>query len=211
MQIGIFSDVHGDLDGLLRVWSALDKAGLTEQTVLNGGDNVGYGPSPEACIAFMRDRPQIVCVRGNYDANVAVFPDREADFRAKWKRSRPEKYRAIREDSDAISKDARRWLCSLPKEARVAVGGRTILLTHYAPGAKMGIFPETPEPVLAVMAQAARADVVACGHTHVPFVRCVGGVMFVNPGAVGRGNGSASFAILDLPAGEPPSARLFRI
>jgi putative phosphoesterase len=212
LRIGVFSDVHGDLTALLRVWSALQSAGLTESGVLNAGDNVAYGDSPEECVRFMRERPQIVCVRGNYDKNVAAFPEREAEFREKWRRARPEKYAAIRDDSAMISEDSRQWLSHLPKEARLKVDGQVILVTHYAPGAKIGLTPETPTSELAALAKDANSDVVVCGHSHAAFVRRAGGVLFVNPGAVGRGFGVvASYAVLNVEEGRVPSAEIYSI
>ena len=76
MQVGVFSDVHGNWAALQAVWEALSRQGLTEGPVLNAGDNVGYGEDPEACAAFLRATPNIVCVQGNYDKNVAHFPEK---------------------------------------------------------------------------------------------------------------------------------------
>ena len=103
VQYGVFSDVHGNLSALEAVWSDFGAAGLTDQTIFNAGDVVGYGESPEACVRFLRARPTVVTVRGNYDKNVALFPEREAEYRKKWGKARPEKYDAIRRDSEAIS------------------------------------------------------------------------------------------------------------
>ncbi|MGO8671055.1 MAG: metallophosphoesterase family protein [Capsulimonadaceae bacterium] len=212
MQIGLFSDVHGDLKALQRVWRALEASGLTSSTVINAGDNVGYGDAPEECVAFMRDRPQIVCVLGNYDKNVAAFPEEKERFRRKWGATRPEKYRAICEDSHAISPASRDWLAALPRQARVAAVGRSILVTHYAPNAKIGLTPSTPADEFDRLAGDAGADVVVCGHTHIPFTRRAAGVLFVNPGAVGRGRlGEASYGVLTIHEGTEPSARVFAV
>lgn len=209
MRIAIFSDIHGNFPALTRVWSAIESEGLDSGLVLNAGDNVGYGDSPEECVRFLRSYPNIACVRGNYDKNVATFPEKEDEYRRRWKRKRPEKYEAIRTDSDAISAATRQWLRDLPKELRLNVDGATILLTHYSPVAKEGLTPWTPEERLTELARISRADVVVCGHTHMSFVRRAGGVLFVNPGSVGRTwRRSPSFAVLTVEAGAPPSAEL---
>lgn len=199
MRIALFSDIHGDLAALTRVWEAIEREGLDCLPVLNAGDNVGYGSCPEECVRFLRCRPNIVCVRGNYDKNVAAFPRREEDYRRRWKRQRPEKYDALRDASDAITEDTRTWLADLPKESRMIVGGWTILLTHYSPSSKEGLNPWTPDDELSAHAKIARADVVACGHTHMAFARRVDGTLFVNPGSVGRTwRRKATYAILTL-------------
>lgn len=209
MQYGVFSDIHGNHDALAVVWCALETAGLADRLVLNAGDNVGYGDAPEACVQFLRALPNIVTVRGNYDKNVAQFSEREAEFRKKWGRARPEKYEAIRRDSVAISEETRRWLLELPSEAELELDGVRVLMTHYAPGIKEGLGRWTSDARLRELAQNTTAQVVVCGHTHTPFVRDVGGVLWVNPGSLGRSwDGRARYAVLIVADGQPPSAVL---
>ena len=208
MKFGVFSDVHGNLAALRKVWGALNDLGLLDgRPVFNAGDSVGYGCEPEECIAFLRDNTNVVSVRGNYDRNVAEFPNRSQDYKRKWGRSRPEKYAAIKTDSDLISDDARGWLRALPKEERLDLNGHRVVLCHYSPGSKEGLGSWTSAFELEEIAKTAEADVVVCGHTHTPFARSAGGVLFVNPGTVGRSRWSKpSYAVLDLAPGEPPRA-----
>ena len=210
MQIAAFSDVHGNLSALTAVWRAIERDRLDIHPVFNAGDNVGYGDSPEQCVQFLRQRPNIVNVRGNYDKNVAVFPEREEDYRRRWRRKRPEKYEALRDDSAVISASTRAWLRDLPKELTLKLGcAASILLTHYAPGVKEGLGPWTPDERLVELAKSARTDIVICGHTHMAFVRRAGGVLFVNPGTVGRNwNRKPTYAVLTLEDGRPPAAEI---
>jgi putative phosphoesterase len=211
VQVGVFSDVHGNWEALQSVWAALTSQGLTGGPVLNAGDNVGYGDDPEACAAFLRATPGIVCVQGNYDRNVAHFPEKSDDFQKKWGKSRPPKFEAIRRDSEMISEQTRSWLRDLPKEQTVTFAGTRILLTHYSPGGKEGLGLWTSDARLEEVAGLTDAQVVVCGHTHIPFVRSAGGVMFVNPGTVGRGGyRRAAYAVLTLEPDAPPSAQLLR-
>ena len=209
MQYGVFSDIHGNLSSLEAVWRALEAAGLTNRPVFNAGDTVGYGDAPEACVRFLRARPTIVNVRGNYDKHVAVFPEREAEYRKKWGRSRPEKYEAIRRDSEAVSDETRQWLQDLPGEFETTLDGVPVLMTHYAPGSQEGLGRWTPDSRLAELAQITTAQVILCGHTHTPFVRAVGGVLWVNPGSLGRSwDGRFRYTVLTLEPGLLPSAQL---
>ncbi len=209
MQYGVFSDIHGHLGALQSVWRALEAAGLTDRPVFNAGDTVGYGDAPEACVRFLRARPAVVTVRGNYDKNVASFPEREAEYRKKWGRLRPDKFEAIRRDSGAISDETRQWLQDLPGEVETALNGVSVLMTHYAPGSKEGLGSWTSDARLAELAEMTSAQVVVCGHTHTPFVRAVGGVLWVNPGSLGRSwDGRFRYAVLTLAPGQPPSAQL---
>ena len=209
MQYGVFSDIHGNLTALGAVWPGLEAAGLTGRPVFNAGDVVGYGDAPEACVRFLRARPGIITVRGNYDKNVAAFPEREAEYRKKWGKSRPEKYEAIRRDSAAITGETRQWLADLPGEVELTLDGIAVLMTHYAPGSKEGLGSWTTDARLGELAKTTTAQVVVCGHTHTPFVRNIGGVLWVNPGSLGRSyDGRFRYAVLTLLPGQPPAAQL---
>ncbi len=212
MEVGVFSDIHGNARALRAVWEALAVRGLATGPVLNAGDNVGYGDGPEACVRFLRERAHIVCVQGNYDKNVAQFPEKQSEFHKKWSKNRPEKYAAIRRDSDAVSDGARAWLRDLPRERALILAGTKIVLTHYAPGVKEGLGPWTSDARLRELAGETDASVVVCGHTHTPFVRRVGGVLWVNPGTAGRGWGRrAAYAVLTLDPDAPPEAHLHQV
>ncbi len=209
MLYALFSDLHADLRALQIVWNAFGADGLTDRPVLNAGDTVGYGPDPEACVQFLRERPHIVSVKGNYDKNVALFPEREAEYRTKWAASRPDKFQTIQGSSAAISVDTRQWLRGLPAEVHLTLDGVPIIVTHYSPGSKQGLGTWTPDSFLAELAETTEAKVVVCGHTHTPFVRRVGGILWVNPGSLGRDFGGKSrYAVLTLEPGLPPSAQL---
>ncbi|MEO7720195.1 MAG: YfcE family phosphodiesterase [Capsulimonas sp.] len=199
MRIGVLSDIHGDLAALSRVWAQLERDGLSDGIVLNAGDNVGYGKSPEGCVRFLQERPNIVNVRGNYDKHVARFPERDAEFKKKWGRSRPEKYATLRDSSVGISETSRLWLAGLPDFEVVEVAGRQIFLTHYSPGSKEGLGAWTSKDRLAELAKNTEAQIVVCGHTHSAFARFGGTTLFVNPGTIGRNwNRRAQYAILTL-------------
>ncbi len=209
MQVGLISDIHGDLQALQRVWAEFARLGLTEGLVLNAGDTVGYGDNPQGCIDFLRARPNILTVQGNYDRNVARFPVREDEYRKKWGRTRPAKFEAIKRDSKTISPAARDWLLALPRECELSLGGITLLLTHYAPGVKEGLGRWTTPARLAWLAAQTSARVVVCGHTHSSFARTAGGVLFVNPGTVGRSlSRNPGYAILTLGSDTAPDALL---
>jgi len=212
MQYGVISDIHGNLKALEAIWHALTEAGLTGRPVLNAGDNVGYGAAPEACVQFLRAHANVHTVEGNYDKNVAGFPEKEAEYHKKWGKPRPEKFKALRRDSETISDDTREWLRALPKEETLTLDGVPILLTHYAPGEKKGLGRFTPDDELCRLAQKTDARVVVCGHTHSPFVREADRVLFVNPGTVGRSwFGGPCYAVLTLEPGQPPTAKLRQV
>lgn len=67
MRLGIFSDVHSNLEALQAVVAAYRELGIDRYICL--GDVVGYGASPNECCQIVRDLAQVV-VLGNHDAAV---------------------------------------------------------------------------------------------------------------------------------------------
>jgi predicted phosphodiesterase len=125
----------------------------------------------------------------------------------KWQKTkRPEKFLAFRWAYDHLSDESRLFLLGLPEERTLEVEGHPALLIHGSPASAVEpLTPKTPVPRLrSLVRQAAsryqvRFDLVACGHSHLPFARRVGGVWWVNPGSVGRpddGDPRASYAML---------------
>lgn len=87
-----------------------------------------------------------------------------------------------------LSADAMAFLRSLPTERRLDVDGVRVLVTHARPGNDMqGIHKDASVDELAAILDAASADFLIVGHTHVPFVRRLGdGRVVMNLGALLR-------------------------
>ncbi len=66
--IGVFADVHGNLEALDAVFADMAEAGVDATYCL--GDVVGYGADPGACLERVRGTGAL-CVTGNHDAAVA--------------------------------------------------------------------------------------------------------------------------------------------
>lgn len=67
MRIAVISDIHGNLEAFLAVLTDIDHSRIDQ--VLCLGDNVGYGPDPEAVIQLLRER-DIPCTMGNHELGV---------------------------------------------------------------------------------------------------------------------------------------------
>lgn len=63
-RIGIFSDIHGNLQALTAVLDEYDSLGIT--ALVCCGDIVGYGANPNECVELIRSRG-VRCVAGNHD------------------------------------------------------------------------------------------------------------------------------------------------
>jgi diadenosine tetraphosphatase ApaH/serine/threonine PP2A family protein phosphatase len=68
MRIGIFSDVHANLEALTAVREAYERDGVDRLVCL--GDTVGYGADPRGCSELVQEFAD-VAILGNHDAAVA--------------------------------------------------------------------------------------------------------------------------------------------
>jgi putative phosphoesterase len=194
MRILILSDLHGNIWALRAI---LEAAGRVD-AVLFAGDAVNYGPSPRGVLSWLR-RAGAVAVRGNHDHAASFGADPKASPRKArlaqalldWTRE------ALREEDLA-------YLRSLPLYAVWAGDdGVRFALIHGSlqdPLYDYRLDPEVGEEALLEAAETLRAEVVIFGHTHLPFVRAIGGKLFVNPGSAGQpldGDPRASFALYE--------------
>lgn len=200
MRVAFLTDVHGNLPALAAVLAHAREAGVDE--IWNGGDMVGYGAEPEACVQLLRETAAL-SIAGNYDHRVLLVPER----RVTWSRSKhPLKLRAFVYAWENLSPASRHWLAGLPGLVRREAAGTTVQVNHASPVSdREHLGPDTPPSRWQVLAALANADLVLSGHTHVPLQRREGRTLFVNPGAVGRPEGGdprAGYAVIDFsPSG----------
>jgi len=188
-KAALISDIHGNLDALKAVVKDAKRSGI--QVFLHAGDAVGFGIYPSEVVQALRS-PMFLSVLGNVDLEILEalrlgkkVPDGDGA-----------KDLAIKE----LSPSDVAYLQSLPKELRFEIAGTRVLLTHGSPGSiEEHIYPDTPEERLKQIAAKAEADLILTGHTHLQMNRSVDGVIFVNPGSVGRpvnGEPKAEYAVL---------------
>ena len=196
MKVALIGDVHANLPALEAVLADAKARGA--EAVWNVGDFVGYGAFPDQVVRLLRSEDAVSIV-GNYDRKVLRFPAR----RRAWRQSKaPDKFLAFEWAHRNLSPDSREYLASLPRERRLTVGGRRVLLTHGSPASEdEPLTDETPPRRLGELAELARADVVICGHSHRPLRREAGAVLFIGTGSVGRPEGGdprACYALLEI-------------
>lgn len=198
MKVALIADVHANLPALEAVMEHARRKGC--EAFWNVGDSVGYGAFPEEVVAILRR--QAVNVIGNYDRKVLEVKKQDAFWR---ETGMPEKRMAFNWAYDHLSEESRKWLSSLPEQLRMEVEGKRILLLHASPlSAKEHLSPETPLSRFEILAEAADADLVVCGHSHRPFSIRAKKTVFVNPGSVGRPDDQdarAAYATLTLRKG----------
>jgi putative phosphoesterase len=201
-RVAVITDIHANLPALQAALARIDELGI--ETVYCGGDLVGYGPHPNEVCALIAERA-IPTIHGNYDYAIArdlddcgcayVTPhDRELGQQSvAW----------TLEHTDRAAKD---FMRELPFDLRFELGGRTVHLVHGSPRkVNEYLFEDKPARLYERLAAAEDADALVFGHTHRPWVREHGGVLFVNCGSVGKpkdGDPRGAFAVLDARSGE---------
>ncbi|MBC7231866.1 MAG: metallophosphoesterase family protein [Chloroflexi bacterium] len=198
MKIVTFSDIHGNLHALQAVLADIDRQEPDQVYCL--GDLVGYGAHPNEVIDLIRTR-QIPTIMGNYDDGVGFDKDdcgcaytdeemrRLGDLSLAWSRAH-------------VTAENKAFLRSLLPNVRLEVHSKRVLLVHGSPRRINEYLYEDRAPAsLARIAAMANADILVFGHTHLPYVKEVEGVLFVNDGSVGKpkdGDPRAAYAILEI-------------
>lgn len=196
MKIGLIGDIHANLPALQAVLTHASANGVTEY--FNIGDLVGYNAFPEQVIQTILKLP-VTSILGNYDRKVIQFPEKGE----KWKKKKPGlKWLAFQWAYQQLSNNSLDFLRSLPEQLEVHRTGLSILLTHGSPAARNEyLTPQTPQHRLEELAGMTSAQVIVCGHSHVPFARQAKNKIFINTGSIGRsddGDPRASYAVLSI-------------
>jgi putative phosphoesterase len=183
MRIGIFGDIHGNIDAL----KAAHEAALLRKVdrMYHLGDLGGYAPFVNEVVDFLVEH-RIQGVQGNYDEAVA---NDKRHCGCRYENSLQEEMAALsfewtKHHSSRASKD---YMRSLPFEIPFTCHGRTIILFHATP-LKNNLYwhQSRKDDFFLEMADKTEADVLIFGHTHIPFRRDLGGKVFINTGSVGK-------------------------
>lgn len=180
MRVAAIYDVHGNLPALEAVLRDVREANVDRIVV--GGDVIP-GPMPRESIELLEalDLPTHF-LRGNGEREVLALRAGAESTNV------PERFRAImRWTADQLDDDTARRIAAWPATCRLRLEPLgDVFFCHATPRSDTEIFTErTPEDALRPIIDAAAADVVVCGHTHMQFDRRVGKARVVNAGSVG--------------------------
>jgi predicted phosphodiesterase len=209
MRIALISDIHANLPALEAVLADIDARGAG--AVYQLGDLVGYAPWPNETVELLRSRG-IAGIAGNYDSTVAS-DYKHCGCRYEDPHQEELSHLSYAWTTEHVSATTKRFLGSLPFRLDLLTGG------GHAAGSRVCLVHGTPTlntvywtadrsddfcRKMARIAGLAAGDVIAFGHTHVPWHRVVDGIHFVNTGSVGRpkdGDARACWVLLEAEAG----------
>jgi putative phosphoesterase len=198
MLIAAFSDIHGNMHALDAVLEDIQRHSSDQVVCL--GDLVGYGAFPNEVIEVIRGAG-IPTVTGNYDDGVGF--DRDKCGCAYTDPADIERGdRSLRWTQEVVTPENKVWLRALPRELRFDFGGRRVLCVHGSPRRiNEYLYEDRPEQSLLRMFRGLGADVILCGHTHLPYQRRLEEMELINVGSAGRpkdGDLRAVYALVEI-------------
>lgn len=198
LKLGLISDVHGNLQALGSVLTALEPHDV--DLILCAGDLVCYGAKPNEVVQLCKEK-NIACVLGNYDDAVA-WDKPSASRKSSTTRNETLKVAALEWTKQHVTKETKDYLKSLAWRLDYHLAEKQLTMLHagldYLDEWVSLDLPESFDG----LAKRVAVDIIILGHTHQAFTHEHRGRLFINPGAVGRsldGDTRASFAVLTLP------------
>jgi len=198
MRIAVFSDIHSNKHALDAVLADIPSREPDLMVCL--GDPVGYGAYPDAVVQTIWESG-ILTVMGNYDDAIANrrmvcgcdYQDEKAMEAG---------IKSISWTMENTGKANKEFLLSLPDKIVKEIDGRKVLFVHGSPR-KLNeyLYEDLPATDLIPMLREADADVLVCGHTHLPYHRVVEGRHIINAGSVGKpkhGDPRAVYALIEM-------------
>lgn len=194
MRIAALYDIHGNLPALEAVLEEVIQEGVDQLVV--GGDVVA-GPMPRETLQRLIAMPvPVQFIQGNADTEIAAqmlgralgaVPDSVLDV--------------VRWTAQELAPETAHELEAWPLTLTIAVEGLgRVLFCHATPRSNTQVFTKlTPESQIQPAFGGVNADLVICGHTHMPFDRQIGNCRVVNAGSVGMpyGQTGAHWLLLD--------------
>ena len=186
MKIAVISDIHGNMEALNAVLEDIKTRECEKIFVL--GDYAMAGPEPSAVIEFFMDKQNdenYSMIQGNTDLMITDYSD---ELFAVVKEKAPIMAEALKYDVRLVSDEEKSFLKQLPVHVEVDIEGVKFLLVHGSPRKNNeDILPDTPMEEVEKMLENVNADVVLCGHTHIPCgFQTTAKKTVVNAGSVGR-------------------------
>lgn len=202
MKIAIISDIHANMQALETVLADIKSENCDK--ILCLGDYVMAGPQPKETLKYvMENSKDWEMIKGNTDvmvSNVDLYAD-------KVKSVFPIMGEALVNDAKELDDEMITFLKNLPEQKELNIEGVKLLLVHGSPRKiDENIFPELPIEDVEEMIKGVDADVIFCGHTHIPCgYQTNTKKTVVNVGSVGRpftAQPQACYVVATLKSGE---------
>ena len=186
MKIAVISDIHGNMEAVEAVMKDIADKMCNRIFVL--GDYAMAGPEPSETVEYFmkrKDNPVFKMIQGNTDLMIADYSE---ELYTDLKSKAPVMAEALKNDAQILNPIEKDFLKELPIQLEVTEGGIKFLLVHGSPRRNNeDILPDTPMEEVEKMLENVEADVILCGHTHIPCgFQTSKKQTVVNVGSIGR-------------------------
>ncbi len=198
MKIALLSDIHANMHALEATWKDLESEAPDRVYCL--GDLVGYGVFPNEVIDFIRGN-EIPTLMGNYDEGVGFDLD---DCGCDYQDDKMDRLgnRSLLWSRRQTNDENKKYLQGLQMQIRKEEQRTQLMCVHGSPRRiNEYVYEDRPDATFERIAKLAGTNVLAFGHTHLPYHKTAAGTLFVNAGSVGKPKGGdprAVYAILRL-------------
>jgi len=204
MKVAVISDIHGNMQALEAVLEDIEKEKCEKIFCL--GDLAMAGPEPVKAVKLIKKmyvEGNLELIQGNTDEMIGNC---SKEILNKVKSSFPIMGNALEDDAKIIPETLKKFLRDLPKQKELEIEGVKILLVHGSPRKNdENILPNLPIEKVEEIIAGVKADVIFCGHTHMPCgYQTASKQTVVNDGSVGRPftqNPQACFVVADFHDG----------
>jgi putative phosphoesterase len=183
MRVAIISDIHANMQALEAVMDDINSQKC--ERVLCLGDLAMAGPQPNLVIDFVRKQTNWTVIQGNTDKLIA---DYSKELIENLKSQFPVMAHALVDDVCILDADKKEYLKNLPQQLNLDIEGVKVLMVHGSPRRNNeDILPDFPLEKVEEIISGVDADLIFCGHTHVPCgYQTKSRKTVVNVGSVGR-------------------------
>lgn len=188
MKIAIISDIHANKDAFDKVMEDINE--FSPDKIFCLGDLIlaGYNPNyicEKIFELIEKYGENFEIIQGNTDKMVSNCTD---ELLENAKNSFPCMGYSLEQDIKITEKRYLDFVRALPEKKQVIVNGIKIDLVHGTPrNQSENIYPELMNDTVEAMVKESDADIILCGHTHLPCGYTLNsGKTVINVGSVGR-------------------------
>lgn len=183
MKIAVISDIHANLEALKTVLKDIEEQKCDKIFCL--GDLAMAGPQPVETVDFIMKQKDWTIIQGNTDKLIVDFSQ---ELFQNMLNTFPLMAKALREDVKVLRDDQKEFLKNLEPQKELEIEGVKILLVHGSPRRNNeDILPNLPIEEVEEIISGVKADLILCGHTHMPAgYQTRTKQTVINDGSVGR-------------------------
>lgn len=188
MKIAVISDIHANKDALDKVLEDINLFNPDKIFCLGDLILAGYNPNYVCEKIFeLKEKfdENFEIIQGNTDKMVSNCTD---ELLENAKKAFPCMGYSLEEDVKITNKKYLDFVRELPEKKQVEINGIKIDLVHGSPrNQSENIYPELMNDTVEEMVASSSADLILCGHTHLPCGYTLNsGKTVINVGSVGR-------------------------